>query len=418
MRRWPKGLNSQGIGIALVTGIAIALGTATAQDVAPLHWLELNLQTVFFRLRGPLPPHPSLAIVAMDDDSLNRGADAKELKALEPIQSWPWRRTAYATVIDRLMAAGAKAVVMDVILDAPSDRPQDDQQLRQVLTRYAGRVTLAAMYATSETDLGGLDQLIYPTPIFRTQPESIGFINFQPEIDGQFRRFTDRYLQQIAADVGQPDRHLTSLDVAALQAAGHPSALTQRRGDYIHFYGGQGTFPTLSFWRILEGKSWANLQQQQIFKNKIVLIGPTARVLQDIHPTPFGPMPGVEIHAHAIATLQDHRALWDPLSQASDRGGSLTLGLLGVALLLYCGTQRPVRRFGGALAIALGWGAIGYGAFLSGMLLPVAVPVLGIVLSGLAFWGHWRSNGKTATATDPRALRFQPHCAGSAQPAR
>ncbi|HAJ60423.1 MAG TPA: hypothetical protein DCP31_15095, partial [Cyanobacteria bacterium UBA8543] len=50
-----------------------------------------------------------------------------------------WKREAYARVIKRLMAAGAKSVAVDVVFDAPSSYGQaDDEQLRQVLQEYAG----------------------------------------------------------------------------------------------------------------------------------------------------------------------------------------------------------------------------------------------------------------------------------------
>ncbi len=380
-RRW----NANHLGIAAVAGLALALGLATARNFAPLHLLELNLQSVFFRLRGPILPPADIVVVAMDDDSLNRGPDVKELPELAPIQSWPWRRTAYAQAIGRLMAAGAKAVVLDVVLDTPSDYPQDDQALRQVLQRYAGRVTLAAMSATSETDAGSVDQLVYPADHFRTQPESIGFINFQPEVDGQFRRFTEGYLRQIAQDIGQPQTVLPSLDRASLQAAG--KNVPAQHGEYINFYGAAKTFKTISFSQILWGKNWALLRQQQVFKDKIVLIGPTADVLQDAHLTPFGKMPGVEIHANAIATLLQNRDFVEVLPATPLQGGLLTLGMAVVGGLLYFGTKRPVLRFLGAGAIALGWLAIGYGVFLAGLLLPVAVPALGIAFGGLIFLG-------------------------------
>lgn len=40
-----------------------------------------------------------------------------------------------------------------------------------------------------------------------------------------------------------------------------------------------------------------------LFKNKIVLIGPMGNWTHDYHDTPFGVMSGVEIHAHSIATI-------------------------------------------------------------------------------------------------------------------
>ena len=52
------------------------------------------------------------------------------------------------------------------------------------------------------------------------------------------------------------------------------------------------------------------LLYEEVFKDKIVIVGSTMPVLQDFHPTPFTnaslPRPGFEIHAHAIQTILDN----------------------------------------------------------------------------------------------------------------
>ena len=379
--RWHPTANH--LGILLTATVAIATGAATAIQFAPFQVLELQMQSLYFRGRGQVRPPQNLVIVAIDDDSLNRGQDAKELKELAPLRAWPWRRSAYAQVIDKVMAAGAKAVVVDVILDAPSDYPLADQQLQRVLKHYAGRVALAANYAASETAGGGVDQLVYPADQFRTQPEAIGFINFPRELNGQFRRLTEPYLPEIAAAVGQPDTVLTSLDVASLRAARLP--IPPVRGEYIHFYGPAQTFPTVSFWHVLLSHNWALLRQQNTFKDKIVLIGPTATILQDVHPTPFGEMGGIEIHANAIATLLEHRALAIVIPNPSRQGLLLTLGLALGGAGLWGFSKRAVWRFMAAIGLAVGWLVIGYFTFTLGLILPIAVPAASMALIGLAF---------------------------------
>jgi adenylate cyclase len=379
-RRWQ--LTANQVGILLASTIAIATGTTTAAQFGLFRVGELQIQSLFFRVRGQVRPPNNLVIVAIDDDSLSRGPDAKEIPSLAPIQTWPWRRSAYAQVIDKIMAAGAKAVVVDVILDLPSDDPQADQQLQRVLRRYAGRVALAANYATSETVGGGVDQLVYPADLFRTQPEAIGFINFQPELNGQVRRLTEPYLQELAAAVGQPDTVLTSLDVASLRAA--RLSIPPAKGEYIHFYGPAQTFPTVSFWHVLLPHNWTLLRQQNTFKDKIVLIGPTAAILQDIHPTPFSEMSGIEIHANAIATLLERRALAIAIPDPQTQGWLLTLGLGLVGGGLYRFSKRAVWRFGAAIGLAAGWLTVGYFTFTTGLILPSAVPAASMVLMGLA----------------------------------
>ncbi|MBC7971674.1 MAG: adenylate/guanylate cyclase domain-containing protein [Verrucomicrobia bacterium] len=383
-RRWK--VRPAAIAPVFISLWAVSSAIATAINLQPLRQLELQTQALFFRLRGAVAPPQQVVILAIDDDSLTRGRDSKDLKTLAAIQSWPWRRTAYADVIDKLMAAGARSIAVDVLWDLPSDRPEDDQRLQQTLQRYAGRVTLAALHASSQSNGGGLDQLVYPDPMFQIEPKSIGFINCLTEPDGRFRRFASVYLNRIDADLRRSQPRLISFDEASLQASKLP--LASPRGEYLFFYGGQNTFTTVSFWHVLYPQNWALLQQQQVFKDKIVLIGPTAAFLQDIHATPFGDVSGVEIHANAIATVLENRAIAEVVPDPLWRGVYLLLGITGVGLAISQLSKRAAPRFFLAIAIAGLWSIVGYGSFVyGGLILPVATPLLAIALSGLSFLG-------------------------------
>jgi adenylate cyclase len=367
--------------------ISWAIASAGVTILNPLglaRLLELQTQTLFFQARGTVDPPPSIIILAMDEDSLTQGVNFGHLKDLEPIRTYPWRRVAYAKVIDRLMAAGAKSVAVDVVFDAPSDRPEDDQALQQTLQRHAGKITLAALEATSQSGGGGLEQLIYPDPLFQTTPRSIGLINSTLEPNDQYRRFAWVYVQSISADLRQSQPDLTSFTEATLKAANQPFSKT--KGDYLFFYGGQNTFPQIPFWRVLDRAEWQKLKQEQTFKNKIVLLGPTAAYFQDFHFTPFGRNTGIEIHANAIATLIENRAIRELMPNPFWRGGFVFLGIISTGLALSWRFQRSMLRSLAALGCAGLWVGIGYLCFTHlGWIVPVTIPSLAIALSGLSF---------------------------------
>ena len=68
---------------------------------------------------------------------------------------------------------------------------------------------------------------------------------------------------------------------------------------WIDFYGPAGTFKTYSYSRVYNGKV-----PKGAFTGKIVVVGPSAFVLQDIHETPVDAlMPGGEIQGNSIATV-------------------------------------------------------------------------------------------------------------------
>lgn len=382
-----------------MTGWAVLAAAITGWNPPWIQALELQTQSWFFRWRGSVTPPQDIVILAIDEDSLTRGRDSQDVKALESIQSWPWRRTAYAEAIDKVMAAGAKAVALDVVLDVPSKFSLDDRRLQQTLERYAGRVTLAAMHTTSPTISGGLEQLVYPLSQFQTTLPAIGLINYLTEPDGQFRRLSEVYLTQIEPNLRQSQAQLQSFDAASLQAAN--LTYPPPKGDYIYFYGGQNTFLTISFWHVLYPPNWQVLQRQQVFKDKLVLIGPTAAILQDVHATPFGQVPGIEIHANAIATLLENRTIRVALPNAISCSLAVLIGVLLVGCVLHW-LRHPLRQLLTALGIGLVWLGIGYGSFtIGGLILPIVAPISAIGLMGLSLL----ANGSVSDQLEKLRLR-------------
>jgi adenylate cyclase len=398
-----KWLSPNRLAYLLISIWALAGGVVTAAELRFAQVLERQIQAVFFEIRGPIQPPDNIVILTIDEESLSQaqqyGADPEKYPYLEPLQSWPWKRSGYATVIDRLMKAGAKTVSLDLIFSDPSSYgAEDDEALRQIIQRYPGRVTLAASYESSVTPEGALNQLVAPNPVIyqddagQGATPSIGFVNYLPDANGRIYLLGSQYQERIIRPLGLND--LPSFDEATLQAAG--ISYPKPKGEEIFFYGPRYTFPTVPFFHILEPKNWNGyLKQGQYFKDKIVLIGPTATSLQDLHPTPFSGnwrypflMPGVEIHANAIATLMQNRAISSTLLTSPQRGLLVLLGVMLVGWGISSLSDRPVSRAMWSLAIAFGWAAIGYFSLIqAGFIIPTAVPVLLIALSGLSSLG-------------------------------
>jgi adenylate cyclase len=117
----------------------------------------IELKTYDWRVRQTTADHLSAAspvnVVAIDDESLRR---------MEPLVGrWPWPRLVHALVIDYLAAAGARAVVYDVLF-AEGDRRtfmvgttewtgQESDQALVESTRAAGMVVHAAEAASGGT---------------------------------------------------------------------------------------------------------------------------------------------------------------------------------------------------------------------------------------------------------------------------
>jgi CHASE2 domain-containing sensor protein len=374
---------------------------ATALNLGLAQMVEQQAQTLFFELRGAVPPPKDVVILAIDETSLSQQefyqTDPQKYAALEPIQTWPWKRSAYAIAIEKLMAAGAKSVALDVVFSNPSSYgAADDQRFAQVLQRYAGRVVLASQYAEVETPQGEITQLSLPTARLRTQPDVTGSINFFVEPDGRIHRLGNQFLKEYLHDappqeaqIWQQQRPLT-LAEAALKAA--QIAYPSDRGNTIFFYGPSGTFDQVPFWYVLDPANWDTyLKSGAYFKDKIVLIGATAAIRQDFHPVPFAesglypqPMAGVELHANAIASLLQGKTLANALPNPLLRGLFVLLGAAGAAVV-FSRPRQPLRRWAWAMGLAMIWAGAGYVAFVYGrVIVPTAVPVVAIVLGGFS----------------------------------
>lgn len=382
---------------------ALAAAIVTVASGGLFQKIEYQTQTLFFEMRGRVTPPQNILILAIDDESLAQGrqiyqSDPKKYAYLEPLQQWPWKREAYARAIERLMAAGARSVAVDVLFDTPSRYgAADDKKLQQTLQRYAGRVTLATMYESVQTRQGSSIQLVQPESQFLTEPLSVGLVNYPLEANGQIRRFGSEYKKLLARvyekqfkdfDPLQVKMFSSDFDRSTLQAA--KINIPQPKGEYIYFYGPNGTFDRIPFFYVLDPNTWNSFQAQ--VKDKIILIGPTANELKDFHKAPFAqtwlnpePISGIEIHANAIATLMEGKAIAQAIPNAPLQGVFVFVGVLGAGIFI-SKRKRAIASFGWAIGIAFAWVTVSYLAFTyAQLMLPTAVPMIAIALGGVTY---------------------------------
>ncbi|MDJ0735507.1 MAG: serine/threonine-protein kinase [Nostocaceae cyanobacterium] len=382
-------------------GVGALLGavlTTYGADFTKL--MENQAQNLFFQLRRPIIPPQDIVIVAIDDPSISVSQEyyrtnPQKYAYLEPMQAWPFKREAYARVVEKLMQAGARSVGVDVVFDTPSSYgTEDDRRFQEVLQRYGNKVTLAALYETFNTHQGNFTKLTLPQQMFRDASVSVGSVNFPLEINGKIHRLAGEFPKLLAANENFASTEtIPDFDQAVLRAAGVNYPVPQ--GDRIYYYGSAGSFETIPFWYILDPESWKNyLQQGKIFQDKIVLIGATAQLGNDFHSVPISSsflhsekMSGVEIHAHAIATLMTGKSITQVI-KSPVMGGLFVLVLVGGCLFLIAKRKRGVNRFFSSVILAITWGGVSYGLFVYGQLiLPTAIPMVAIVAIGTSYLG-------------------------------
>jgi serine/threonine protein kinase len=384
----------------MMGGWALLGATATLWGIGGVDLMERQAQTVFHQLRSTVAPPDDIVIVAIDEPSLDQGefylSDPVNFSHLEPLGQWPWQRRAYAIATERLLDAGAKAVAIDLIFDLPSqwnvNGNEDDAALIETIEAYPGQVVLAASYENQPlaSGQGTVTQLIEPAVDYRTDAAKIGYINYWLELDNRIHRLSEVFPEELADFY--PDQRtyfeelkqtVPSFDTATLDAASvdYPSP----DGNGIFFFGPDGTFAQESFWTLIEPETWEQHLENERFKDKIVLIGPTATLFQDLHSTPVGTLTGIEVHANAIATLMTDRAIAQAIPSKFGQSLFIITVVVLSGLVIAYPKQLSQRTLHTGMMLVL-WGGVGAVMFIGAhLIVPVAVPLMAIALSGLSY---------------------------------
>ncbi len=276
--------------------------------------------------------------------------DAKSLAALD---TWPWPRRYHAEVLDRLMAAGAARVAVDVDFSARSN-PEDDALLADALTRAGKRVILPASVQPI-TRVGGMEAYTttFPLKEFR-DAVSLGSIVVHPQKDSLVRTLNTRYA------IGD-----TQLPTVAMRLA---EPVDTEAASFVLDYGiDLSTIPRLSYADVLNGDF-----DPKMIAGKRVVIGATAAELGDQIPVPvYFSLPGALIHALGYESLVQGRALLRPA----------ILPALMLLLLIALGAQRCLADASLRRSVAV------LGGFVAGsILLSVVLQAFWPILLDVASW--------------------------------
>lgn len=243
---------------------------------------EINRLSYDLSMQATAPPAASrdIVIIAIDDASI------------ESLGYWPWRRSIHAALLERL--GPARVVGLDLILSDPHPaRPDDDDILAQAIARH-GRVVLPEVLDPSG------QHLIKPLPILAQAAAAIGRIDAEPDPDGTLRWIElRRTLSQ-----GPPLPHFA---LALAHVAGDADAMRRAEAiapdtpSHIRFTDPGRGYVLYPYTAVLSGQV-----PEEVFRDRIVLVGAWASGLGDRLPTAIGGglMAGVEILANSLQNLR------------------------------------------------------------------------------------------------------------------
>lgn len=262
----------------LAAGVLAAALTLVAFAAHTLRSIELHTVDARFAIRGQLPAPKDVVVVAIDARSFNA------LHAHKLPNRWPWPRRYHATLIDRIAASHPRAIAFDVQFTEPSDAADDNALIESIA--HAG---VSTVLATTEVDPRGHTNIFGGDSVLSKIGARAGNASLPTDSDGVIRR-----VRRSVDGLGSFGL------VAAAEASGHAVHWPGGGSQLIDFAGPPGRVTTYSYSDVYFGKVPA-----RAFAGKVVVVGPAAPSLQDVHATSASGsqlMPGAEIQANIAAS--------------------------------------------------------------------------------------------------------------------
>lgn len=372
--RWQAA--SVALGAAAVLLLTVNPSTPFVSD------LNLRLQDRLLRETTKERLPAEFLLVGLDDASLSLDTvepeEIAQSRALQLMsQGFPWSREVYALVGQKLLEAGAKLVIFDMVYPGPNP---GDGVFADFLRNNPGKVVLGSLF---EKPSAPHQPATYRAPTAQLAAAAGGFIGYASLTDqGEIRHVMPfASLSDFMGEPGYPDekveRALTTVAAAALGKT-FPAAI---RRPLRFRYSVPRRVETVSLHEIFVPGYWqTNLRGGEIFRDKVVIVGATAEGLKDFHATPFGRLSGPEIQFHILAAM-----LRDGWLKSAGPGMAVVSILLAAAGVLALAAR---RRSAGwflfwLLAGALLWGLLCLFALVfASWFLPIAPPLVTWLVCG------------------------------------
>src|SRR6266446_302816 len=340
--------------IIVILLTALCAGAATSLEwKRPTYYVqvEYQLRDVIARSGRTTLINPDLVFLAIDSDSVTLDEDL-DLKGLFPSSAndpecrraleimskgWPWDREIYAMILKRIVGAGAKVVAYDCLFPAPAS---GDDAFRAALDQFKSQVVIGSNFVSpAELDRSRSIPSSYDPPAATLIPKTmtsddrVGFTNFFTDEDKIVRAAQFRV---IFRQPGHPPAAYLALSARAVSKAGHPELVPKDLAERLIRFTGPPRlgFRPRSLFEIFVPEYWEhNYRSGEFFRNKIVVVGAEGKWQKGELATPFGPMPGAEVHLNVLNALLHGEFLKEAPPLASAVVTTLA-ALLGAALCL------------------------------------------------------------------------------------
>ena len=306
---------------AFVTILVQALHFAAGVPFLSVVWTGEQAYEDLLRGEGrKTKTHQDFVFIGIDQESLKLTAvGPEEIQANRAFQlmterPFPWSREIWALLLDRVVGAGARLVAFDLVFSPPGD---GDSIFHAALDRYRDKVIVGENFDVSNPELAievPPNTSLIPAP--QIDDDRVGYVaffpdQFDPKIRSARYTITERQLSHLPPR--SDEKQYVSLAGRALEKIGHAQDLPRDLQAHLIRFSSIDAYQPVSLWEIFDDKSWhANYEDGAVFKDKIIIVGPSAQVLHDFADTPIDPnMYGPALHLQALAAALDHEFLYD-----------------------------------------------------------------------------------------------------------
>jgi CHASE2 domain-containing sensor protein len=382
--------------LAIAATAAFIIVLADVFLIVPWQQMKNFAQDLQTRVGVKTPVDNRLVLIGIDKESIAAHFSDEEIQR-EPVlkelqKPWPWSRAVYARLLEKLSDAGAKVIVFDLVFAAQTD---GDGAFHQALDKYKDRVVIGYTFNVEKTGSTADWNLTLPSSTVLTpagensavEDDRLGYVNLWPDSDDAVRRASCRLTGDQVGNLVPKDVILESLAARALRKFGRPDLVPPGFDARLFRFTALANqaYKPVPLREVLSPKLWEkNYDNGKFFKDKIIIIGPTAEIFHDIHNTPStGPKPmgGSEIHLQIINAALHGEFLGERSTVASLFIIALS-GLLAGALRFL--VRQPGRRFLIVVGLSVGYAVFAQLLFnYSGQVIPLAVPLMVLVGSSV-----------------------------------
>ena len=293
----------------------------------------------------------------------------------------------------------AQKLRINALLEREGKRLREgDDVLAEALEKYKGRVVLA--FGTSPQPDGSVATLaVNETLGAALGADGSGFVGFDPDIDRPIRRVRAMTSQMRESGKAQfqsgPDDWIRFGPLAAAKLrgtkvnppegveVGGKKVFPQSPVEFINYRGPEGTYEPLPIEELFNERILTTDPRYQggnRFKDKLVFLGPLAETFHDVHPTPLGTMPGVEIHANYAAAILDNI----PIKEFPEQWKLwLVVGAVLVSAVLLLGVEQVLARMGILVGVIGAYCIASYFLFAkANLMIPVILPMIALLCVG------------------------------------